>query len=224
MSRQITKSPPDGTAVALTELVRSRPAFLGWCKNGLTIDMGEATIYEDRAPNEAQKATLAARSEQLKAALEPSMDAKATRAVLLMLSSMPSAGGGEIDLEFRGEAFRIALRDLPAWAIEREAMRVIRGESKLGSRFAPTPPEFRETVSDSLASIRVELSQIEDIMRARVIPAPPEHPRLPSNAKRRDIIDGKGAPPLRTFSEALLKDLAERKERREAAESTTRAA
>lgn len=213
MAKEVSARPA-ATAVSLIELARSRPAFLGWCRNGLIDHMGDLTIFEDRAPTPERRETLESRASQLRAALAPSFDGPAARMVLTMLSAMPAQSGGEIDTEMRGDAFRIALRDLPAWAIEREATRVIRGESRLGARFAPTPAEFREAISDSLASIRVELRQIEDVLRARIIPPPPEHPKLPPT--RHLVSDAAEAPALRSYSEVMLKDLAERKAKREA--------
>lgn len=199
------------TAVNAVALLTSRPATLGFHRNGLTIDMGESTIYEDRAPTPTQKAGLEARRAQLQAALEPSTDAASTKAMLAMLASMPARTGEQAELKMRGEAYRMALDDLPAWAIECEARRVIRGETKLGRTFAPTPAEFREIVSDSLASLRSEITLIDDILRAKVVPAPADIYRK-AETPRPALPDKSGS--VGAWSENLVKDLEARKARR----------
>lgn len=227
MAQEITKH--SGGRISVVELSTSRPAFLLHNRNGLTIFEGEATIYEDRAPTSQQRTVLKARAEQLKAALAPSVDAQATKAMLAMLASMPAQGGDQETVKLRGEAYRYALDDMPAWAIERMAKKVIRGESKADRRFAPTPPEFREIVSDSLAEIRNELALIEDILRAKVIPAPEPLYRLPKPgalkyaevAGERVGASNEWSSP---FTPELIDDLRKRKERRESSHDTGKAA
>ena len=79
----------------------------------------------------------------------------------------------------RGEAYRIAINDLPAWAIEKAAMRFIRGDTPHPKTFAPSTAIFREFALTLLAGIREEIDLIQDILRAKVIPAPPDLYRLP---------------------------------------------
>lgn len=172
MRTQVSKAREE-TAVDPVALVRSRPGFLAWCKNGLTIDMGEATIFADRAPNSREAIILADRAKSLRAALAPSADDRGwAKAVMVMLAGMPAQAGDDAGVQMRGEAFRHALSDLPGWAIERAAGQVIRGHAGIGKTFAPTPAVFREVVDGMLASLRSELELIEDIGRARVVPAP----------------------------------------------------
>ena len=57
----VRKATEDGKNLTTTGgkgagLSTSRPASLGFHRNGLMLEMGEATIYEDRVPTEAQRA------------------------------------------------------------------------------------------------------------------------------------------------------------------------
>lgn len=124
-----------------------------------------------------------------------------------MLASMPARSGEQAELKMRGEGYRMALDDLPAWAIEREAKRVIRGETKLGRTFAPTPAEFREVVSDSLAEFRTELALLDDLLRAKVIPAPPDIYRK-ADGPRPALRAPSGS--VGAWSQELVDDLAKR--------------
>lgn len=184
--------------------------------------MGEATIYADRAPTPTQREALEARQSRLEAAIAPptrESGPQALRAVMVMLAGMPSQGGGDLDMELRGEAMMMAIDDLPGWAILAQARRVIRGETKLPRKFAPTPAEFREVVSDSLAPIRAELSEIDYILHAKIIPAPPPMylPNEPGARTYPEVMRGPiNSVPI--FSESMLKDLAERRAKRAAQE------
>lgn len=88
--------------------------------------------------------------------------------MVVMMNSMPSQGGTEADLRIRGEAVRLAVEDMPAWAIEQAAKAVVKGETP-HKTFAPTPAEFRDLVVELVQPLRKELGEIETILSARVI-------------------------------------------------------
>jgi hypothetical protein len=160
-------------------LATSRPRSLHFHRNGLTLEMGEATIYEDRAPTEAQRADLKSHFDRLTEALKPSTSKPAHMALLAMLASMPSQALDTTDTKLRAVGYNMAIEDLPAWAIERAARRFVLGETPHGKTFAPTPAIFREFVLEMLTPYRAEMDLIGDILRAKVVPAPKDIYRLP---------------------------------------------
>jgi hypothetical protein len=204
-------------------LSTSRPASLGFHRNGLTLEMGEAKIFEDRVPTEAQKAILLARANDLRAGLEPSVSAGSSRALLLMLT-MPSQSGDTSDMKLRGEAYRIAIEDLPAWAVEQAAKRFIRGDTPHPKTFAPSTAIFRDFVLSLLVGLREELDLIQDILRAKVIPAPPDLYRLPrpgilkwSDIKPEERVGHDPEPPIgKHITDDFMDDLKARMARRAA--------
>lgn len=170
MGSEITKA-GDG-AISVHALKASRPGFLSFCRNGLMVEHGEATIFSDRTPTPRQRETLVARVASLTGALAPSWTRTTGDAIAMMLTVLPSQAGSATDDKVRGAAYRMALDGLPAWAIEAEAVAMIRANR----HWAPTPGEFRHAVSNALADVRVELRQINEILGARVI-APPNFTR-----------------------------------------------
>lgn len=207
--------------VSVVTLATSRPASLAFHRNGLTIDLGEPTIASDRAPTETQRSALLSRAAQLKAALSPSTNAESVRAILAMVSGMPSQSADPAAVKLRGEAFSIATDDLPAWAVASAARRFIRGETPHGKTYCPSPAIFREYVLNMLAEWRSELELVEHILKARVVDPPPAIHRepMPGRLKWTDIQEGERVgfepEPARGShaTEAFLGDLRARMER-----------
>jgi hypothetical protein len=145
-------------------------------------------------------------------------------ALVVMLSSMPSQAADATDIKLRAVAYDMALDDLPAWAIERAARRFVLGETPFGKTFAPTPAIFREFVLDMLAPYRAEMDLIGDILRAKVIPAPPDIYRLPrpgtlkwSDIKPEERIGHEPEPPIgKHVTDDFMADLKARMARRAA--------
>ena len=161
-----------GAALTVADLATSRPGFLAFHRNGLERRDGRLVIYADRVPSAQGKAALERRKAQLTAALSGSVTGDGMASVLAMLAAMPAAAGDSGTMQARGAAYKLALDDLPGWAVAETVRRVIRGEAGLSLRFAPTPAELRKAVSDSLAPLRAELRQIVEILDAAVIPVP----------------------------------------------------
>lgn len=220
----LTKS--QSNAVAVTKPLdplapkTSRPAFLAICRNGLTVAMGEATIYEDRAPTAEQRSILEARTGALSRLLGH-RDDEAAFAKLALVLTLPSQSATGVDAKVRGMAYREALGDVPAWAVVEVCRRLLRNGYPAHSRFAPTPPEMRGLCDELVAPIRAELSLHEDILRALVVPAPnmarPVSPGAKTWAEIEAERDAKRAAPLASWATPnILADLERRRMAREA--------
>ena len=224
MAKNLSTTGGDGAIFAT-----SRPATLGWRRNGLTVEMGEATIYADRAPNEAQKSILSTRLADLQAALKPGVSKGSSKALVAMMS-MPTQSVDGLDLGIRGDAYRIATNDLPAWAIEKAAIRFIRGDTPHPRTFAPSTAIFREFALTLLTGIREEIELISDILRAKVIPAPPDLYRLPrpgalkwTDIKPEERVGHVPEPLIgKHITDDFMTDLKNRMERRLATEAATK--
>jgi hypothetical protein len=151
-------------------------------------------------------------------------------ALVVMLSSMPSQTQDATDTKLRAVGYHMATEDFPAWAIDRAAKRFVLGDTPYGKTFAPTPGVFREFVLDMLAPYQAERDLIGDILRAKVIPAPPDLYRLPRPGalKWTDIgpeerVGHVPEPPIgKHITEDFMADLEARRERRLAAEAAAK--
>jgi hypothetical protein len=56
--------------------------------------------------------------------------------------------------------YRIALDDVPSWAVEAAAKRWIRGDGMAPARFAPTPPELRQAALSIAGSFSAEAAAL----------------------------------------------------------------
>lgn len=63
---------------------------------------------------------------------------------MILLASFPAKDASENAVQARVAGYRIALDDVPSWAVEAAAKRWIRGDGMTPARFAPTPPELRQ--------------------------------------------------------------------------------
>jgi hypothetical protein len=83
-----------------------------------------------------------------------------------MLAAFPAASQSDAPTKLRMQAFFEALGDAPLWAISDARQRVIGGQAGLDQRFAPTPPQFAETVRAILKPYRDDLRDMEAIAGA----------------------------------------------------------
>lgn len=67
-----------------------------------------------------------------------------------------------------GIGFILALRDLPAWAIQEAAARIVRGDAGLSKVYAPTPAEFREVAGGIAVQARWHKRRLEMLLAAEV--------------------------------------------------------
>lgn len=85
------------------------------------------------------------------------------RACLRSKAADDGAGAAE------GMGFLLALRDLPAWAIQEAAARIVRGDAGLSKVYAPTPAEFREVAGGIAVKARWHKRRLEMLLAAEVV-------------------------------------------------------
>lgn len=98
-----------------------------------------------------------------------------------LTTAFPTQGQDATSSDLRMEAYFEALSGLPAWAVREARARIIRGETMLDTRFAPTPPQFADLVRLVVKPIKRDLRELVDIARADIEfkePSKPEHERV----------------------------------------------
>jgi hypothetical protein len=101
--------------------------------------------------------------------------------IAALLTAFPRRDDGEADLALRISAYFDAIADAPAWAVRQARLRIIRGEvGSLDTRFAPTPPQFAETVRKLLQPLKDDLADLErlSVATAEHVPTPEEKARV----------------------------------------------
>lgn len=118
-----------------------------------------------------QRQEITAKREQIVLALDAGRFASQRTAVIAkVLLSYPSAQAGELSAAARGEAYRDALDDMPAWAIAEAIKRWNRGQAgEHNYSFAPAPAVLRKIVDGILAPYRVALDKVDTVINATTI-------------------------------------------------------
>lgn len=107
----------------------------------------------------------------------PANDAGAERdvfgVVMKMMLIFPAATQNDISAEARGEAYLIALQDVPPWAVSSAFRRWCRGECGTNSngeqydyRWCPAPAEFRRISRTELYKVKGRLDQARYLLAA----------------------------------------------------------
>jgi hypothetical protein len=80
----------------------------------------------------------------------------------------------------RIEAYFDALGAAPAWAVREARLQIIRGDTDLDRRFAPTPPQLADIVKTILRPFRDDLALLESLgeIEPNVEPRPEERVRV----------------------------------------------
>ncbi len=191
-------------------LLRSRPAWMGVLRNGLQVELGEPTIFRDRAPTPAQRETLTKRAADLESLLSPSWDNEARKAVAMLIATLPAQGAEGATMAIRGDAYRMVLEDQPGWAVRLACRSYLFGTRK--ATFCPPPPTLRDAVLSEAAPFRQEAEEIRHILNARLVDPPPERKPNPNGLKWADVkpeerVGHEPEPWTTPYSERFLKDL-----------------
>lgn len=107
------------------------------------------------------------------------------KALLILLMSFSGQRGDEDTQRLRGEGYRIALEDSPAWAVERAARMWLRRENGAGDEnyaFAPSPPQLRRLAALAMVPMLAEQGRLQRLLRAE-----PEREPAPE-AERAEMI------------------------------------
>lgn len=157
-------------------LLASLRNAVGWAA-GRPILMSGFTITPD------QRRRLEAWMTTLKSRLRCDATDTRDKAVELakLTTAFPMQGQDATSSELRIEGYFEALAGLPAWAVAEARARIIRGETMLDARFAPTPPQLADIVRMVVKPLECDLRDLADIARADIEfkePTKPEHDRV----------------------------------------------
>lgn len=101
-----------------------------------------------------------------------------------LTTAFPTQGQDATSSELRIEGYFEALSGLPAWAVADARGRIIRGETMLDARFAPTPPQLADIVRKIVQPLERDLRDLADIARADI------EFKEPTNAEHQRVKDG----------------------------------
>ena len=83
-----------------------------------------------------------------------------------LFAAFPAQTQNDGATRLRMEAYFEAIGDLPAWAIAEARRRIIRGETLLDLRFAPSPPQLSVIARAVVTPYRMALADLERIQVA----------------------------------------------------------
>ena len=115
-------------------------------------------------------------SAQLQARLKPGPDDAKALAVILakLMAAFPTQAQSETATDQRVDAYFEALGGVPAWAVDKAAKAVLRGETEADGRFMPTPPQLAELAHGFVSPVAADLATVQRIMAARPLGAEPD--------------------------------------------------
>jgi hypothetical protein len=100
----------------------------------------------------------------------------AAKPLMILFASFPAANLSDQVALAKVAGYQMALRDLPAWAIERAAEKWICGEVDPNATFAPSPPQLKsiaEGVVDAVEGERASLQRLVNAEPLSALPPPP---------------------------------------------------
>ena len=114
--------------------------------------------------------------------------------VAMLFLAFPSANVGEAAATARAEAYKIALEDLPTWAVTAAARRWVKGDvaslgDKVDMRFPPSPPQLRKLAAEELSEVRAVGVRCRRLMSAKVRKEIDAAQRAATAARIREIMN-----------------------------------
>jgi hypothetical protein len=104
---------------------------------------------------------------------DPQAEQDTLVAVTKMMVALPSMTQNELSAEVRGEAFMVALDDVPAWAVQAAVKRWYRGECGKNTKgepcdchWCPAPAELRRIALVEMYPLNERLNTIGALLRA----------------------------------------------------------
>lgn len=156
----------------------------------------DGTEYREGTPiTDQHRADLILRADRIEACLQDSRPNRSTALVSMLLTSFPSRDLGDETAAIKVAAYVMALDDQPGWAIEKTVRRYILGD--VGDKvFAPTPPQMREAVMNTVLAAKGRASWLRSLAKLPVasIKTPEEKARVQA------VVDGAK---LKSLQEAI---------------------
>ncbi len=134
-----------------------------------------------------------ARLEELSSLLAAGRDPVSIgKTLMILLAAFPAQSLSEEIVAARIAGYRIALDDMPAWAVEEAAKMWLRGSLPEAGQYAPAPPVLRRTAAALLAKVQNERAGYERLLYARLKPVP----ATPICTKRaKELVKGSASSP-----------------------------
>lgn len=157
----------DATA-ALLDPMRSLPRWLADCLEALDLStLRRPEIPSDKALTEPQRQHVEARLASLTSRLSPATERERAAAVAMVRSCLRSRQADDAGAEAEAAGYMLALSDMPAFAIQEAARRIIIGEAGLSKTFAPTPAEMRSVAVSAMAPAKCHARMLEKLLAAQ---------------------------------------------------------
>jgi hypothetical protein len=120
----------------------------------------------------------------------PASEEEVLVALTKMMSFMPSAARSDLSSEANGEAFMLALEDLPAWATVAAITRWHRGDAgndvegkPFNGHWCPAPSDLRRVAYAEMHKVKARRDEIERLLSA-------VRPRIIDEERRRKVGEG----------------------------------
>lgn len=164
------------TAAQPAERRETRASLRHWLQlaDSLLGDSPEPMLPAAAIPNAEQRRQI----EETLSSLEKDLTAgpweRTAKAIAVVLAAYPISGGDEM-ARARVQAFRVALDDVPAWAVEEAARDWLRGQvpSDYNTTFAPLPPQLRKLAERKWVPLIPKKRKLLALLKAK--PAPDDH-------------------------------------------------
>ena len=171
----------------------SWPQWMSRSVAALSDDWRRPTLPASFALTEAQRAAV----ERHLAALEEFAEAgpadRIGSALKALLTAFPAQHVGDDAMQARAGMFRIALDNMPAWAVERAVTFWIKRQHPEGGEnyaFAPSPPQLGRLAQIAAGKVRGEMIRLRRLLAAEVDVGISEEQRARNLARLSAIVCG----------------------------------
>ncbi len=146
---------------------------------------GRPTLMSGMMVSERQKREMRSHTTRLQSRLSCGATNRQEIAIELakLFAAFPAQGQSDSPAELRMAAYFEALTGVPSWAVQEARGRVFRGETKLNTSFAPTPPQLAEVCRAILDPLRADLRRLQIITDA-------DENREPSAEEKQRVVNG----------------------------------
>lgn len=139
-------------------------------KSALGTAAGRPILMGGRKMTEEQRRRISSFRRAILARLSPQPGNDRAVAVVIakLLSAFPVQGQSDTPTELRMETYFDALDGMPAWAVDEACRAIVRGETGLDGRFAPTPPQLAAATADRMRQLRADLRDLDTLLKVEV--------------------------------------------------------
>lgn len=170
MTDQLELSSQSAAAAALLDPIRFSPPWLAKLLQDLDLSSPSRPVNRGADLTTKQRQDVDVRLQRLNSRLFPASAAEVGQVVGMVRSCLRSRASDAVASEAEVAGFMLALSDLPSFALNEAARRLICGEAGLSRTFAPTPAELRGLTVEIRAPAKWHAMQLGKLLIAEVIP------------------------------------------------------